>query len=127
MMKNALVLIFILLGFAAGSCRLLSPSATSVELQFSPDTLPEGHVGKPYAAVITLSNQRTPAFEIGVPEDSLPPGLTGEFDQDKQTYTLSGTPTQPGTYSLKISAICYGTNKSGQSGEKEYQLVIHES
>ena len=124
-MKNMLLLVLAVLTLVTGSCRLFTPSTTPSDgLQFSPETLPDGEAGKPYTALITLSNQRTPAFEMGAPEDSLPPGLSGDFDQDKQTYILSGTPTRPGTYSLTITAICYGTNQSGQSGEKEYQLVV---
>jgi hypothetical protein len=113
--------IILLLTAPALACKLVSD-----ELTFSPDALPEAQVGQPYSAVIGLSDQRTAAFSMGAPASSLPPGLTGTFDQDKQTFTISGTPTQAGTYPLTISAMCYGTNVSGQSGEKEYILVVRE-
>ncbi len=106
------------------SCSLFTGNPQSDELVFSPDELPEGQVGLPYKAVLTLSNQHTPAFQMDTGENSLPPGLTGSFDEDGQTYTISGTPTQAGTYPFKISALCYGTNTSGQRGEKEYEIVI---
>jgi len=61
---------------------------------------------------------------MGAGNDRLPPGLKGTFDQAKQAYTIDGAPTQAGTFPLTISAVCYGTNVSGQSGEKEYRLVI---
>jgi hypothetical protein len=93
-------------------------------LVFSPEKLSEGQAGLPYKAVISLTNQNTPAFSMGAPVENLPPGLTGTFDQEKQTYIISGTPTQPGTYKFTVSAICYGTNVSGQSGEKDYELVV---
>ena len=124
MKKAIFIIIFAALAFVTFSCNLVNISLKSDVLQFSPDKLPDGQVGQAYKAVISLSNQRTPAFNMGADKDSLPPGLTGIFDQEKQTYTLAGTPTRAGTFSLTVSAVCYGTNVSGQSGEKEYRLVI---
>ncbi len=124
MKKAIFTIIVIALALATFSCNLFNISSKSDALQFSPDTLPDGQVGQAYKVVISLSNQRTPAFNIGASQERLPPGLTGAFDQDKQTYTLEGMPTQAGTFSLTVSAMCYGTNVSGQSGEKEYRLVI---
>jgi hypothetical protein len=124
MKKAIFIIIFVALALVTFSCSLGNISLNSGVLQFSPDKLPDGQVGQVYKAVITLSNQRTPAFNLGAGKDSLPPGLTGTFDQEKQTYTLEGTPTRAGTFSLTVSALCYGTNVSGQSGEKEYQLVV---
>jgi hypothetical protein len=124
MKKAIFTIIVIALAFATFSCSLVNISLKSDALQFSPDTLPDGQVGQAYKVVISLSNQRTPAFNIGAGTDRLPPGLKGTFDQEKQTYTLDGTPTQAGTFSLTVSALCYGTNVSGQSGEIEYRLVV---
>ncbi len=112
------------LAAAALSCNLVTSFVESTKLRFSPDTLPDGQVGQAYKAVISLSNQHTPAFRMDAKDESLPPGLKGTFDKDQQTYTIEGTPTQAGTFSLTVSALCYGTNVSGQSGEKEYTLVI---
>ena len=124
MKKAIFIIILVALALATLSCSLANISSKSEVLQFSPDKLPDVQVGRVYKVVITLSNQRTPAFNMGAGKDSLPPGLTGTFDQGKQTYTLAGTPSRAGTYSLTVSALCYGTNVSGQSGQKEYQLVI---
>jgi hypothetical protein len=124
MKKTIFTIIAVALAAVSFSCSLFNISSKSDVLQFSPDTLPAGQVGRAYKTVITLSNQRTPAFNMGADEDRIPPGLTGTFDQEKQTYTLEGTPTQAGAFSLTISALCYGTNVSGQTGEKEYRLVI---
>jgi hypothetical protein len=128
MIRKFLSFLAIALLFAAPAlaCKLVSDAQVSDELIFSPDTLPEARVGQPYNAIIELSNQRTPAFSMGAPANSLPAGLTGAFDQDKQTYTIRGTPTIGGTYPLTISALCYGTNVSGQSGEKEFTLMVRE-
>ena len=124
MKKFIFTIIIVVLASITFSCSLFNISLKSDTLQFSPDTLPDGQVGQAYKVVISLSNQRTPAFNMGAGIDRLPAGLKGTFDQAKQTYTLEGTPTQAGTFPLSISALCYGTNVSGQSGEKEYRLVI---
>jgi hypothetical protein len=96
----------------------------SDKLVFSPDSLPEAKVDQPYSVTITLSNQRTPAFSMSAAEGDLPPGLTGVFDQEQQSYTISGTPSQAGTYKIGISVLCYGTQVSGQTGAKTYELVV---
>jgi len=124
MKKTIFTIIVFALALVTISCSLVNISSKSDVLQFSPDTLPDGQVGQAYKVVISLSNQRTPAFNMGGSQDRLPPGLKGAFDQEKQTYTLAGTPTQAGTFPLTVSALCYGTNVAGQSGEKEYRLVI---
>ncbi len=111
------------LALAGLACSLLTSPGTP-SLRFSPDVLPDGRAGQPYRAVIALSGQRTPAFQMGTRDESLPPGLSGAFDRDAQTYTLSGTPSRAGTFSFAVTALCYGTNVSGQSGAKEYRLVI---
>jgi hypothetical protein len=139
MKKISVPLIIVALAIASLSCRFATSMFTQEtqeptpdyhfepvtdELIFSPDTLPEGMQGEEYQAVITLTGQRTPAFEIGAPENSLPMGLEGTFDQDNQTYTIEGVPLEAGTFDLAVSAVCYGTQVSGQMGEKDYQLVI---
>jgi hypothetical protein len=124
MKKFIFTIIIVVLASITFSCSLFNISLKSDTLQFSPDTLPDGQVGQAYKVVISLSNQRTPAFNMGAGNDRLPAGLKGTFDQAKQAYTIDGAPTQAGTFPLTISAVCYGTNVSGQSGEKEYRLVI---
>ena len=123
-MRKYFPLLLLVLCFAVPSLACETLTSTSTKLVFSPDTLPAAQVGQPYSAVVTLSNQRTPAFSMGADPESLPPGLTGEFNEDQQTYTISGAPTQAGTYPITVSALCFGTNTSGQQGEKSYQLIV---
>jgi hypothetical protein len=140
MKKITIPLIIVVLAIASLSCRFVTSAFTKEtseptpdyqfepvydELVFSPDELPEGQVGEDYSAVITLSGQRTPAFDMGAPEWDLPEGLTGTFDEAEQTYTIEGTPLEAGTFELTVSAVCYGTQVSGQTGEMEYTLIIN--
>ena len=139
MKKITVFLVIFVLAIVSISCRFVTSAFTQDtpeptfdyhfepvydELIFSPDTLPEGQVGEEYKAVITLSGQRTPAFEMGAQEMALPEGLTGTFDQDQQTYTIEGMPLESGSFTLTVSAVCYGTQVSGQTGEREYTLEI---
>jgi len=124
MKKTILTIILVALAFVTFSCSLGNILSDSDVLKFSPDTLPDGQVGQAYKVVISLSNQHTPAFNMGAGQDQLPAGLKGAFNQQKQAYTIEGTPTRAGTFTLTVSALCYGTNAPGQTGQKEYTLVI---
>ncbi len=140
MKKITVPLVIAVLAIVSLSCRFVTSAFTKEtteptpdyefepvydELTFSPDTLPEGQVGEEYSAVITLSGQRTPAFAMGAPEWDLPEGLTGTFDEDEQTYTIEGIPLEAGTFELTVSAECYGTQVSGQTGGMDYTLIIN--
>jgi hypothetical protein len=104
------------------SCALFGPRRGP--LQFEPDALPAAQVGSAYEAKVSISDNATPAGQFSVPEGALPPGLTLETLQGKNTARIYGTPTQAGTYKFKIFVWCYGTNISGQTGEKQYTLVV---
>ena len=93
-------------------------------LQFQPDTLPAAQVGVAYEAKVHISGNATPAGQFSVPEGALPAGLALETLKGQDTARIFGTPTQAGTFKLKLYVWCYGTNVSGQTGEKEYTLVV---
>ena len=78
-----------------------------------------------YSAVITISGNQTPVFQISA-DIELPPGLALEYDPDVggNRAELSGRPTVPGTYALTITAWCLGTNVSGQTGSHVYRIVV---
>ena len=94
-------------------------------LTFSPEALPDGAVGQPYSVAISIGANQTPVGDIYA-EGALPPGLALPFDRNapSSTATLSGTPTEAGTYQLTISAWCLGTNVSGQTGSHQYTIVV---
>ncbi len=104
------------------ACMLFGPSRGP--LTFQPETLPAAQTGVPYESKITISGNATPAGEFSISEGTLPPGLTLETVETDHSARISGTPEQPGTYSFKVYVWCYGTNVSGQEGEKDYTLVV---
>ncbi len=105
------------------SCMLFF-GAPRGSLQFQPEVLPAAQVGAAYEARVTISDNATPAGQFSVSEGALPPGLTLETLKGENTARIFGTPTQAGTFKFKIFVWCYGTNISGQTGEKEYTLVV---
>ena len=85
------------------------------------DTLPNGTVGSAYSAEIKVTSEAN--VYMNVEEGELPPGLT--FNKD--TKTISGTPTKEGTYTFTIKAstiivqpkeytIVIGSRSSGEGG-----------
>jgi hypothetical protein len=102
---------------------LFLPSGGS--LQFDPDQLPHAQVGMPYEAEIHVTQNRTPVGDFAILDGSLPSGLVlKKVEGVEDTAKISGVPQEAGTFTLKISVWCYGTNVAGQTGEKEYSLVI---
>ncbi len=104
------------------ACTLFGPSRGP--LTFQPETLPAAQAGAPYESKITISGNATPAGEFSISKGALPPGLTLETIETDHSARISGTPEQPGTYSFQLYVWCYGTNVSGQEGEKDYTLVV---
>jgi hypothetical protein len=86
--------------------------------------LPEAEAGVPYEATISISQNRTPVGGISLSEGTLPPGLELVYTQAENTGIITGTPTQDGTFAFTISVWCFGTQESGQTGDKQYTIVV---
>jgi hypothetical protein len=97
-----------------------SPAA----LVFLPDVLPDAQVGQAYEAAIRVSGNDTPVGDAVISEGSLPAGLAMEKVQSEDIVRISGTPTEAGTFTFTVSVWCFGTNVSGQEGEKEYTITV---
>lgn len=79
-------------------------------------TLTDGAAGVPYSQLITASGG-SGSYTFAVTSGALPPGLTLAADG-----TLSGTPTQAGTYSFTVTVTDTGTSLTGEGA---YTLVIN--
>ena len=93
-------------------------------LVFSPVELPEARVGQPYEVTITVSGNETPVFLISVDSVELPPGLILHYEKNASIASIRGIPEMVGEFEFVISALCYGTNVSGQTGEQHYRLLV---
>jgi hypothetical protein len=104
------------------ACMLFTPARGP--LVFQPDELPAAQAGISYEARIIISGNTTPAGAFSVSEGTLPAGLQLETLEGENAARIFGTPTRAGAYKFTIFVWCYGTNVSGQTGEKEYTLVV---
>lgn len=120
--KPVIMLVTAFTLFASASCMLFGPERGP--LVFQPDSLPPAQTGVPYEVRISISGNVTPAGSFSVQENTLPPGLALEMLKGENAARIFGTPTAAGTYKFKVLVWCYGTNVSGQTGEKDYTLVV---
>ncbi len=117
---SALLLGSLLLSTLA--CMLFTPPRGP--LKFDPAVLPDAQVGVPYEAKVSISDYATPAGDFSISEGTLPGGLTLEKIEGESAARISGTPQEAGSFTFRIFVWCYGTNVSGQVGEKEYTLTV---
>ena len=95
-------------------------------LQFLPDKMPDAKVGSSYKVEIVISGNVTPVGNYSVSAGALPLGLELIMDEQLHSARIAGTPSQAGSYSFTLSVWCYGTNVNGQTGDKQYTLVVGE-
>ncbi len=121
--RLALPFVAALVLFLTVACMLFYPSRGP--LKFEPADLPPAQVGVPYDAIITISDNDTPAGAFSLDAGALPKGLALEKFKDQQNAAhIFGVPEQAGTFNFRIFVWCYGTNISGQTGVKDYSLVV---
>jgi hypothetical protein len=93
-------------------------------LTFYPAQLPEAVNGQNYQVSITVTGNKTPVGQIGVDSGTLPAGLNLSYERGQNSAVISGTSQSVSTYNFTIGAWCMGTNKGGQTGHKDYTLVV---
>jgi hypothetical protein len=112
----------------AGGASTATPAPTFVPvsepLQIKPDVLPSAQVGKMYETEIQITQNVTPVGDITIQQGALPAGLQMEFLRGEDAAKISGIPDETGTFTVTLFAWCYGTMVSGQTVEKEYQIVV---
>ncbi len=135
LVQNHLLVFMLTLLMSTLACQLFSrPDSESTpepffqntrpELVFTPDTLPDAEAGVPYEVIIQISQNETPVGDFLIVEVGLPDGLAYEFVEGEDNARIFGVIKESGTYKFKVSVWCYGTNVSGQTGEKEYTLLV---
>lgn len=133
--KKHLLVFMLTLSLSTLACQLFSKPQfqirpepflqnTRPELVFTPDTLPDAEAGVPYEVTIQISQNETPVGDFQIVRENCPDGLTYEFVEGEDNARIFGVIRKSGTYKFKVSVWCYGTNVSGQTGEKEYTLVV---
>ena len=135
--KNLIFPAALLMVIASMSCSLFTPAAKPTQeadpcclstpsgpLKFEPDELPAAQVGVNYETEIRITQNSTPAGDIFISKGTLPAGLALVKVEGEDRAIISGIPEETGGFTFTVSAWCFGTMVSGQSGEKEYTIVI---
>lgn len=102
-------------------CCLATPSGP---LKFEPEGLPSAQVDVPYEAEIRITQNSTPVGDITISVGALPAGLELVKLAGEDAAKISGIPNETGTFTFTVHVWCYGTMVSGQTGEKEYEIVV---
>ena len=102
----------------------MTTKASRPNLVFTPDHLAPAAVGRPFRALITVTQNVTPVGEMSVASGGLPPGLSFTFKQGENGAEINGTPSKAGRYKFNVSAWCFGMNVSGQTGNHDYELIV---
>lgn len=94
--------------------------------QFEPKLLPSGQVGAAYEAEIRVTENNTPIGDFYISNGVLPPGLELIWEEHADSARISGIPATAGTFKFTAHIWCFGTNVSGEEGDKEYEIVVDE-
>jgi hypothetical protein len=97
---------------------------TGGPLKFEPDALLPAQAGVMYEAEIRITGNNTPAGDFSLSNGTLPAGLELVKVEGEDAATISGIPEETGTFTFTVSVWCFGTQVSGQTGEKEYNIVV---
>ena len=138
--KRKVNYVLILLPILSLACsaltRSLSPTSTpepepsfepvTTPLLITPESLPEAQVGVRYEVKMQITQNVTPVGEMIIQDGELPAGLEFVFLNDENAAQIIGIPEDAGVFEFTVSAWCYGTQVSGQTLEKKYQIVVKE-
>lgn len=97
----------------ASATQPLTIEVVAPDIQLAPAKLGTGRVGKPYTATFTVSGGQAP-YTFATEGDPVP-GLALS-----EQGTLSGTPTEKGTYLITVRA----TDIDGAAGWRQYSLSV---
>jgi hypothetical protein len=93
-------------------------------VEFEPEALPAAQMGVMYEAEIHITENHTPVGGFSISNGTLPAGLEFVKDDNEDFAKISGIPKETGTFAFTVSVWCYGTMAAGQTGEKEYGIVV---
>jgi hypothetical protein len=138
--KRKIIYALILLPVLSLACSALtrSLSATSTPepeptfepvttpLLITPEFLPKGQVDVMYEVKMQITQNVTPVGDMIIQDGELPAGLEFVFLDGEDAAQIIGVPKDAGVFDFTVYAWCYGTQVSGQTLEKKYQIVVKE-
>lgn len=139
MKKNTplLLTLVLLISVVSFACSLFTPGApatptaepeifepVTTPLKIEPESLPKGQAGAAYEVEIRISDNVTPINSVSISEGTLPAGLELVFVDGDEGAAISGVPEETGTFTFTVFITCFGTMVSGQTGQREYTLIV---
>ena len=138
--KRKIISVLLLLPVLSLACSALtrSLSATSTPepeptfepvttpLLITPESLPKGQVGAMYEIKMQITQNVTPVGDMIIQDGELPAGLEFVFLDGEDAAQIIGVPKDAGVFEFTVYVWCYGTQVSGQTLEKKYQIVVKE-
>ena len=103
---------------------IFTPSTTLLKIE--PDSLPNAQTGVEYEVEIHVRDNVTPLNSVFISSGTLPAGLELIFVDGEDVAKISGTPEETGTFTFTVFVSCKGTMVSGQTLEKDFQIVVKE-
>ena len=139
-MKNKIFLLTMVFMIAVTSfaCSLFTPGEAATPtpdyvfepvttpLKIEPETMPNAQIGVDYEVEILVSDNVTPISSVIISNGVLPAGLELVFEDGGDSAMISGTPAEPGTYTFTVFISCFGTMVGGQTGGREYTIIVEE-
>ena len=99
-------------------------SEVTTPLKIEPESLPNAQTGVEYEVEILVSDNVTPVSSVFLSNGTLPAGLELVFVDSEDRVTISGAPEETGTFTFTVFVSCVGTMVAGQTGEREYVIVV---
>ena len=133
--KNSLFLLLILTALSL-ACSLVTKTLPATPtpdyifppvrtpLLIEPASMPDAQVSVEYEAEIHITQNVTPVGDMMIQDGALPVGLEFIFLDGEDAAKIVGIPEEIGEFHFTVFAWCYGTQVSGQTLKKEYQLIV---
>jgi hypothetical protein len=93
-------------------------------LKIEPESLPNAQTGVEYEVEIRVSDNVTPVNNVSISSGALPAGLELVFVDHIDGAKISGIPEEAGTFTFTVGVSCFSTMVVGQTGEKDYVIVV---
>ncbi|MFT3894843.1 MAG: putative Ig domain-containing protein [Anaerolineales bacterium] len=135
--RSITLMLGLMISILSFACSLLAPDTpatptsdpyifepVTTPLKIEPDSLPKGQTGAAYEVEIRVSDNVTPVSDVSISDGALPAGLELVFVNQEGGIKISGTPEQTGTFTFTVVISCFGTMVSGQTGQKEYTIIV---
>jgi hypothetical protein len=90
----------------------------------NPESIAKIHINKATNFKWDIGRGSTPICGVGISCGELPNGLKLDLDRDSNKCWITGTPTKLGKFIFQVHYGCFGTSRTGDSGEVMYSIEV---